>query len=209
MLRTALSTAIILLWCGVAVVLAPCKATTTDDDYNRAINLFLESEYFPFDHGVSSADPLTDSVLLWTHISGITEPNAWIHYDIWEKDNPLQGFDSPLFSGTVVALEENDYCVTIEVQNLQASTKYLYQFRDDLGRKSRLGTTHTISLISSEVSVAIVTCTSLVTAYLTFINTWPTTQQSTLSFMLGITFTPRFMKHMIDCGYPMDCVLRV
>jgi alkaline phosphatase D len=173
--RTAVGAAVVLLVLWPLKVAAAAQQASSN---NVDINLYLETENSPFLYGVASADPLEDSVLIWTRIDAASVAvnqsvpvltAITLHYRVWERDNSLQSFDLPSDSGTVQAFADNDFCVTVDVANLLPSTVYHYQFQDDLsGRKSRLGTTKTISSTSTSVSVAMMSCTSLWSGYFNF-----------------------------------------
>lgn len=137
--------------------------TSSTGAFFHDLNLRADVEHAPFIHGVGSADPLTDSVLIWTRVS-----QASIHqvqWRIWEKHNQSQSFESALQSGAVAISQESDYTTTIEVNNLRPGTTYNYQFLTPVGRRSVMGTTKTASASSTEVNIVTLSCTSLWSGY--------------------------------------------
>ena len=68
------------------------QSTTTpiNKKKNRdQLRLWVEEDRFPFLHGVGSADPLEDSILLWTRVS---PPLPWHHDDSDEDDDEYGAF---------------------------------------------------------------------------------------------------------------------
>lgn len=92
----------------------------------------------PFRHGVASADPLSDSVLIWTR----AENETAIVWSVWD---PTTGsFESNITFGSVTISEEHDYTVTVEVTGLSPNMRYNYAFQTlDGSVRSRIGSTKT------------------------------------------------------------------
>jgi len=91
-----------------------------------------------FRHGVASADPLPDGVLLWTRCT--TEGCSPVPVDWWLGMSE-DGSD-PIATGTVAAADDSDYTVHVDVRGLEPSTTYWYGFRAG-GAASRTGRTRT------------------------------------------------------------------
>src|SRR2546423_4389704 len=77
-----------------------------------------------FRHGVASADPLHDRVLIWTRV---TPPSGGPTDVTWTvaRDADLGGV---VASGTVVAEAAADHTVTVDVEGLSPATTYWYGF---------------------------------------------------------------------------------
>ena len=131
--------------------------------YFNDLNLRADIEHAPFLHGVGSADPLADSVLIWTRVSQMTIPQ--VRWSVWEKNNKNQSFELPLTSGHAIISEGSDYTTTVVINNLQPGISYHYQFQSPDGRRSVIGTTKTASTSSIEINAAILSCTSLWSGY--------------------------------------------
>jgi alkaline phosphatase D len=93
-----------------------------------------------FANGVASGDPLTDRVIIWTHISGV-EPGTDVPVS-WclARDHRLSDL---VAQGTVVAAAERDHTVHVDVTGLEPGTTYYYGF-DLPGAVSDVGRTRTL-----------------------------------------------------------------
>jgi phosphodiesterase/alkaline phosphatase D-like protein len=136
------------------------------------LNLAPDFDHTPFLHGVASADPLYDRVLIWTRISPsltLTSDTVTVSWAVWEKDDPSQSFDRPLRWNVTRTTANDDFTVTIDVMGLQQGIRYNYQFQDESGRRSIVGTTKTLSTDDVDtVRVAFLSCTSLWSGYFNF-----------------------------------------
>ncbi|MGH9265616.1 MAG: alkaline phosphatase D family protein, partial [Acidimicrobiales bacterium] len=81
----------------------------------------------PFRHGVASADPLPQGVLLWTRYT--TEGHEPVDVDWWVGLTPEAGFAGAVAQGTAEASPERDFTVQVDVEGLEPSTTYWYGFR--------------------------------------------------------------------------------
>jgi len=131
------------------------------------LNLEPDSEHDPFLHGVSSGDPLFDRVLIWTRITTQIVGDRNLKWALWEKDSLNQSFDTPFASGTGNATLENDYTFTVDVIGLYPNTKYFYQFEDQDGNRSIIGTTRTLpDGNTNRLNIAVTSCTKVQAGYL-------------------------------------------
>ena len=91
-----------------------------------------------FRHGVASADPLPDGVLLWTRCTpdgdGPVEVGWWI--------GPTDRAGDAVASGTAVAAADRDFTVHVDVRGLDPATSYHYGF-SAAGVASPVGRTRT------------------------------------------------------------------
>src|SRR2546423_14403052 len=77
-----------------------------------------------FRHGVASADPLHDRVLIWTRV---TPPSGGPTDVTWTVARDADLGDV-VASGTVVAEAAADHTVTVDVEGLSPATTYWYGF---------------------------------------------------------------------------------
>ena len=78
-----------------------------------------------FRHGVASADPLPDGVLLWTR--GTTGARQALAIDWWVSRTPEP--TGVVARGTAEASPDGDFTVHVDVRGLEPATAYWYGFR--------------------------------------------------------------------------------
>lgn len=76
-----------------------------------------------FRHGIASGDPLSDRVILWTHVTAGAGPEP-VHWEI--AADP--GFRRIADQGVVTALPARDHTVKIDAQGLEPARTYYYRF---------------------------------------------------------------------------------
>lgn len=113
-----------------------------------------------FTHGVASGDPLLDSVILWSRVTGAPEGSVEAFYEV--------ALD-PEFSNRVAAdyLEttpDRDYTIKLDLDGLEPGTTYYYRFYS-LGRVSPIGRTRTAPQNAERLRVAVASCSSLAHGY--------------------------------------------
>ena len=91
----------------------------------------------PFRHGIASGDPLTDAVILWTHLT-TDEASAEVTWVV--ATDPAMS--DVVGSGTVTTDAGRDFTVKVDVSGLSPATTYYYQF-SGAGTMSRVGRTRT------------------------------------------------------------------
>ena len=111
---------------------------------------------YAFRHGVASGDPLLDSVIIWTRVSGSTGEAVRV---IWQvaADAAMRTI---LRSGEINAVREHDFTVKVDVGDLPAGQQLYFRFIAD-GVESTLGKTRTLP--SGELDsarFAVVTCSN-------------------------------------------------
>jgi alkaline phosphatase D len=104
-------------------------------------NLPFDPHLKPFYHGVSSGDPLTDRVIIWTRVT--PEVDSAVHVTYFVATDP--SFQHIVTTGSTTADTTRDYTVKIDVQGLSAGTTYYYYF-NALGRNSLIGRTKTVPM---------------------------------------------------------------
>jgi phosphodiesterase/alkaline phosphatase D-like protein len=93
-----------------------------------------------FRHGVASADPLPDGVLLWTRCT--TDDPGPVGVDWWVSRAPSPEAGDVVARGTVEASAEGDFTVHVDVGGLEPATTYWYGFTAG-GLSSPVGRTRT------------------------------------------------------------------
>jgi len=109
----------------------------------------------PFRHGVASGDPLADSIILWTRVSGQAGP-VRVNWQL-ARDPALR---SIVKEGEVVTGPERDHTVKIDVGGLEPGGVYYYGFYFD-GSASPVGRTRTLPAGAVDsVRFAVVSCSN-------------------------------------------------
>ena len=118
----------------------------------------------PFLHGVASGDPLTDRVIIWTRLSA---PKGVDNVPVKWTMSRDPGFKEVQSVGQTVASSERDFCVKVDVDNLEPGRSYFYRF-DALGSQSRLGRTRTLPAGQVEqFTLAAVSCSNFPAGFFT------------------------------------------
>jgi alkaline phosphatase D len=111
---------------------------------------------YSFRHGVASGDPLADSVIIWTRVSGAKRERVRV---IWQVAADPEMKDL-LRSGEQFAVRDHDYTVKIDVDGLPFGKQLFYRFIAD-GAESPLGMTRTLPLGNVDsAKFAVVTCSN-------------------------------------------------
>ena len=131
--------------CSYAQVNAPA--------YQNIIRSGARAELAPFFHGVASGDPLATQVILWTRIT-TDSSTAQVRWRIATDTAISQIIDS----GVVQTDANRDFCVKVDVQNLQPNRYYYYEF-EYLGQRSIRGRTRTLPVGDVDnIRLAAVSC---------------------------------------------------
>jgi alkaline phosphatase D len=106
----------------------------------------------PFRHGVASADPLTDRVILWTRVTtdAAEAPVEWV----LARD---AGLSDVVASGEAVARAEDDHTVTLDATGLEPDTAYHYAFTA-AGERSPVARTRTLPADPERLRFATCSC---------------------------------------------------
>lgn len=86
----------------------------------------LEEKKAPFYHGVASGDPTQHSVMLWTKLT--LPKNIKAARVQWELALDAK-FKQIVLMNEVVVSEADDFCLKVDVKNLEAGTAYYYRFK--------------------------------------------------------------------------------
>ncbi len=87
----------------------------------------LRTDWAPFYHGVASGDPLSDRVIIWTRVTPTNNDGSPINVE-WRISKDTTMFEI-VNSGNYTATSERDYTVKVDVDNLEPSTCYYYDFK--------------------------------------------------------------------------------
>ncbi|MBK6595154.1 MAG: PhoD-like phosphatase N-terminal domain-containing protein [Burkholderiales bacterium] len=87
-----------------------------------------------FDYGVASGDPLSDSVILWTHAKGRLRRALRLHRAAMGSCAGRR-LATVVASGTVMTTDSSGYTAKVDAKGLTAGQNYYYRFK--AGRRSR------------------------------------------------------------------------
>ena len=111
---------------------------------------------YVFRHGVASGDPDTDSVILWTRVSGATSRPIRVRWEV-ATDPDMKRV---LRRGETWASDAHDYTVKVEARRLKAGRTYYYRF-SVYGAVSEVGRTKTLPRGRvSRAQFAVVSCSN-------------------------------------------------
>lgn len=118
----------------------------------------LDTNMYPFYHGVASGDAMSDKVIIWTRV---TPDSGVYNYSVdWEMATDSL-FSSVVNSGSVATDSTIDYTVKVDVTGLDADNWYYYRFKTG-GNTSIVGRTHTMpSGQKDKLRFAVASCSNL------------------------------------------------
>lgn len=126
-------------------------------------NMYLDTAHAPFYFGVTSGDPLTDRVIIWTRITP-AQDSTTVDVD-WEMAFDA-AFSQQARAGIYKAIPQKDWTVKIDVTDLLPGTTYYYRFRSPDGRYSAVGRTRTLPKGHVEhYRIAGMSCSSVFSGY--------------------------------------------
>lgn len=136
------------------------KPDASTPDAGNASPLALPIDTSIFAHGVASGDPLSDRVILWTRISGATQPLSvdWIIASDPQLTQNVQATQ-------VVAYVDTDYTVKVDVTGLQPGTTYYYAFFLPGRGRSVVGRTRTLPAQIEHARLVFTSCANLQNGY--------------------------------------------
>lgn len=116
-----------------------------------------ESPMVNFDFGVASGDPLSDSVILWTHAK-FQELTDAVPLS-WQVATDLE-FTQVVASGTGQSSSDTGYTFKVDAKGLLPNQTYFYRFKSGL-HTSPIGKTKTLPTGSvSNVKLAVLSCSN-------------------------------------------------
>lgn len=140
---------VLCLWVAMACSYAQVNAP----NYQNIIRSGARAELAPFFHGVASGDPLATQVILWTRVT-TDSSTAQVRWRIATDTAISQIVDSGIVQTNAI----RDFCVKVDVQNLQPNRYYYYEF-DYLGQRSVRGRTRTLPVGDVDnIRLAAVSC---------------------------------------------------
>jgi alkaline phosphatase D len=116
-----------------------------------------DSPMVNFDFGVASGDPLSDSVILWTHakFQELTDPV----FLTWQVATDLE-FSNLIASGSGQSSSDTGYTYKLDAKGLQPNQSYFYRFK--AGQySSPIGKTKTLPIGAvNDVKLAVLSCSN-------------------------------------------------
>lgn len=108
----------------------------------------------PFSLGITSGDPRSDSVVLWTRLvpkplqegGGMPAEEMTVKWELASDE----GMSDVVQSGEISANPESAHSVHVELEDLESNTEYYYQFESG-GKQSSVGRTKTLPSSEDEV----------------------------------------------------------
>jgi alkaline phosphatase D len=104
---------------------------------------------FAFPQGVSSGDPRTTSVILWTRAIAVADPGASVGLKVQVSTD--EDFSALVVDQTIEATSASDHAVRVLVSGLTENTAYFYRFV--AGADVIVGRTHTAPASTADVQV--------------------------------------------------------
>ncbi|MFN4262636.1 MAG: alkaline phosphatase D family protein [Thioalkalivibrionaceae bacterium] len=125
------------------------SACTTSDDTPR------------FDFGVASGDPLSDRVILWTHVTRGSDLTVDVNWEVATD----AAFTNIVRRGVSQSRAERDYTVKVDADGLLSDRVYFYRFRVE-DEVSPIGRTRTLPIATPErIRFAVVSCSNYPAGY--------------------------------------------
>ncbi|MDO5543135.1 MAG: alkaline phosphatase D family protein [Acinetobacter sp.] len=143
---------------GFGALSLPVALTACGDDNENTAENALKVQFL---HGVASGDPLHDRIILWTRVTP-SDTAARIEV-IWEIASD-EAFKQLVNTGKVQTSAAQDFTVKVDVDRLQAGTKYYYRFRFG-NTVSAVGQTKTLPQRSDQVKFAVCSCSNYPAGY--------------------------------------------
>jgi alkaline phosphatase D len=126
--------------------------------------MYADSSYFPFKYGVSSGDPTSNSVIIWSHISP-SNPDSISLTVQWEVSSDTL-FNNILQSGFYQTDSSQAFTIKIDVVGLNPGSTYFYRFLDLNGNNSVFGRAKTLPVnITTNTKLAVMSCSSIFSGF--------------------------------------------
>ena len=117
----------------------------------RRLGAETDTALTSFRHGVASADPLPDGVLLWTRVT--TDAGGPVEVGWWVGVTP----DDVVARGSADASPAGDFTVHVDVRGLEPATTYWYGFAFG-DERSPVGRTRTAPVAGDRLRVGLTSC---------------------------------------------------
>jgi len=119
-----------------------------------------DTQSVSFIHGVSSGDPLSDKVIIWTRAT-TTASKVMINYEVSTDET----FSNILHDGSYITDASKDFTVKIDIQNLTPATTYYYRFSSN-NTTSEIGKMRTLAIGSLDtLKMAVFSCANYTNGY--------------------------------------------
>ncbi len=116
-----------------------------------------------FLYGVASGDPLTTSVMLWTHVKFAQKDDA---VGVSWQVSTDEKFDTLNASGKAEVTAATDFTFKVDVTGLAPGTDYFYRFVTEQGVNSPVGITRTLPAQDvAQVKLAVFSCSLFSAGY--------------------------------------------
>ena len=133
----------------ISTGLSGCGDSSADENISVAFN-----------HGIASGDPLADKVIIWTRAT-TTATSITLNYEVSTDES----FRTIVHNGSVTTDSTKDYTLKIDVQNLNAATKYYYRFSYN-NTVSEIGSMKTLPEgVVDRVKMAVFSCANYTNGY--------------------------------------------
>ena len=143
---------------GAAVLstgLAGCASETETATQSAADPVVVS-----FNYGVASGDPLSDRVILWTHVSPADGNPVMVSWDVFEAQSGER-----VISGSKQVGADSGYTLKVDAAGLKPGTRYRYRFKAN-GTESPEGLTRTLPAGSVDsATLAVVSCSNYPAGY--------------------------------------------
>jgi len=115
-----------------------------------------------FLHGVACGDPLTDSLILWTKVTPVQQPDS---VQLLLEVSDSADFSSVNHQQLCLARQQADYCCKVDLTGLQPGRSYYYRFSDS-NTVSAIGHGKTLPAGAvSQVRFAVLSCSNYPAGY--------------------------------------------
>ncbi len=144
----------------VSIGLAGCSGGGSGE----AVSATQEPAFGSFQHGIASGDPLNDSVILWTRLTPAAGDENKSLTLSWEVATD-QAFSNLVNNGSSTTEASRDFTVKVDVQGLDADTRYYYRFTSG-DSTSAIGSTKTLPDGSPDmVKLLVLSCSNYPAGY--------------------------------------------
>lgn len=144
---------------GLFSLKASAQIFTTFPDH-----IYADTSHAPFLHGVASADPLPDAVLIWTRMTpdSANSPALTVYWEVADDTS----FSNIIATGNDTTNAAADWTLTTDITGLSPDTYYYYRFNNGQGSYSRWGRTRTAPVGQvDELRFAVISCSSIFSGY--------------------------------------------
>lgn len=129
---------------------------------SSTVKVAKNSSPIQFLHGVACGDPLTDSLILWTKVTPVQQPDS---VQLLLEVSETADFSAVKHQQLCLARQEADYCCKVDLTGLEPGRSYYYRFSDS-NTVSAVGHGKTLPAGSvSQVRFAVLSCSNYPAGY--------------------------------------------